>query len=350
MGGQCGYQYMLGRPGGGGGDAAPQTVTFAGLTQPSGRGICAVVVFIILLVLAFIIIANCFKKDSPLRGGGVTQQQQGQPFYAQGPNGELFLVYGDKAPKAHERGNKPTDAAPSHMENADLAQAAKLLGYGPGQQVAAADEEPVPRPQVNKPPSDMKCSLTQGPRPQGPDVPIPIDGSVYQPLSDWEGNTQTAGKIPAALVAMESNAGSPYQNASFKPSAATKEFYDAFNPQALSSMMPAAWRGGGDAKNCVQQSSYNGASTENAFDEFSRYSVSPMSAQRAEALRGTMRLSELSSTRNARTLGTTSLLREMVSPLSPIPVGSTNFAWGDSSERLAMIAAATGSYPDSVGC
>jgi len=114
--------------------------------------------------------------------------------------------------------------------------------------------------------------------------------------------------------------------------------------------MPASWRGGKDVQ-CIEPNSIkDGGPTETKYDEFGRYSISPMSAQHAESLRGTIRLSELSSTRNARTLGTPSLLRDMVSPISPIPIGSQQSTFLDSEARLSMIAAATGSYPDTIGC
>ena len=210
------------------------------------------------------------------------------------------------------------------------------------------DPPPSQPAQPLQPLQPMKCSVTQGPYPKSENQNT-MDGQNYQPLSDWGGLTQTNGKVPSSFVNSESMTGQTYDQAAFVPSEATKEFYDAYNPSKFTSMMPASWRGNDENKKSVETTG-NGEAVENNFEEFGRYSVSPMAAQNAESLRGTIRLSELSSTRNARTLGTQSLLREAVTPVGPVPIGSKNYAWGDSSERLAMVAAATGSYPSEIGC
>jgi hypothetical protein len=249
-------------------------------------------------------------------------------------DGVSFLVYGD--------GGAPSDP---------MGRVAQQVGYQPGSPVIAPKEQefPLPPPPQSKP-GGVQCSVTQGSRPPQPEIPPALDGNVYVPRADWGVLTQTSGKIPNSLTAKESNAGSPFESSSFKPSAATMNFYNAFNPASINSLMPASWRGSADQSPCVEEADYNSGPTTKKYDEFSRYSVSPMSAQHAESLRGTIRLSELSSTRNAKTLGVQSLLRNVVTPISPMPIGSSNYSWGDSDARLSMIAAATGSYPDEIGC
>ena len=319
----CGIRYIVSRP-----DttflsdprmaSARESLYTSSSSTP--RTVCGVIAFLALLFVAFVLLRHCMKGSSSSRNNGsavygAAGGQQQQPF-------------------------------------AQVEAAAQDMGFRAGQDVVARKAERVPLPEDPQPPKSMKCSVTQGQAPPGPDVKMAIDGSVYQPRTDWGVLTQTSGKIPSALVNTESNAGSPFEINSFVPSAATQEFYDTNNPSKLTSMMPASWRANGREANCVEPSSYNdgGGPTQAKYDDFGRYSVSPMSAQHAEALRGTIRLSELSSTRNARTLGTPSLLREMVTPVSPIPVGSDMMTFLDSEERLAMIAAATGQFPDTIGC
>ena len=144
--------------------------------------------------------------------------------------------------------------------------------------------------------------------------------------------------------------GTPYQADTFSPSEASAEFYQTFQPSGLASMMPANWRPEGQNCGAVAAAQAGAAPVDANFDEFSRYTVAPSQVQRAETLRGTIRLAELTSTRNARTLGEPSLLRNAVTPLSPIPIGSDNFVFQDSSQRLGYIAAATGRYPENIGC
>lgn len=144
--------------------------------------------------------------------------------------------------------------------------------------------------------------------------------------------------------------GTPYQAGAFAPSDASAEFYQTFQPSSLSSMMPANWRPSGQNCGAVAPAQAGASPVDTNFDEFSRYTVSPSQVQKAETLRGTIRLAELTSTRNSRTLGEPSLLRNAVTPLSPIPIGSNAFVFSDSSQRQGYIAAATGRYPDDIGC
>lgn len=146
----------------------------------------------------------------------------------------------------------------------------------------------------------------------------------------------------------------PYLDDAFAPSQATAEFYQTFNPISLSSLMPANWRPTG--KNCgavgpVSAAEAAGtAPADTRFDEFSRYTIAPDQVQRAETMRGTIRLSELTNTRNSRTLGMPSLLRNYVTPTGPTPIGNDAMLWNDSQQRQGYIAAATGRYPDQIGC
>lgn len=146
----------------------------------------------------------------------------------------------------------------------------------------------------------------------------------------------------------------PYMDDSFAPSQATAEFYQTFNPISLSSLMPANWRPTG--KNCgavgpVSAAQAAGtAPADTRFDEFSRYTIAPDQVQRAETMRGTIRLAELTNTRNSRTLGMPSLLRNYVTPTGPTPIGNDAMLWNDSQQRQGYIAAATGRYPDQIGC
>jgi len=144
--------------------------------------------------------------------------------------------------------------------------------------------------------------------------------------------------------------GAPYQAGAFAPSDASAEFYQTFQPSSLASMMPANWRPSGQNCGAVAPAQAGAAPVDTNFDEFSRYTVSPSQVQKAETLRGTIRLAELTSTRNSRTLGEPSLLRNAVTPLSPVPIGSEAFVFQDSQSRQAYIAAATGRYPDDIGC
>jgi hypothetical protein len=157
--------------------------------------------------------------------------------------------------------------------------------------------------------------------------------------------------IPDEMMGTRAMAGgTPYQPGAFSPSEATAEFYSTFQPSSLSSMMPANWRS--TAQNCgaVSAASAGASAVDTDFDEFSRYTVSPSQVQKAETMRGTIRLSEMTSSRNARTLGEPSLLRNAVTPTGPIPTGSAQFIFNDSSVRQGYIAAATGRYPTDISC
>ena len=306
----CGYKYVFARPDGLFPGGAQQTLLPQFSARRHGKTLCTWVLVLSLAFLAFILIRSCWTGNrqyaaaAPAKGFGITSPQ-----------------------------------------------AAEAMGYVPGAPVVAPKEQEVPLPpQQALPSGGVQCSITQGKRPPGPDAPVAMDGNVYSPRTDWGVLTQTAGKLPTSLTVKESNAGSRYETANFQPSAATMEFYNAFKPASINSLMPASWRGSTDQNCSVENADYNAGPTAKRYDEFSRYSISPMSAQHAEALRGTIRLSELSSTRNSKTLGVQSLLRNTVTPISPIPIGSTSYSWGDSDARLSMIAAATGSFPDEIGC
>lgn len=305
----CAYKYIVTRPGAQMFHTQPSPQ--ASSSMPRGKTICGVLFFILLLFLAWMLLRQCWAQP-PVIVGDLYADSNAQKT--------------QKIENSHQKMDFQTG----------VVQKQEHESFPPEQQV----------------PTAMKCSATHGARPQGAKVDMPLDGSIYQPRTDWGQLTQTSGKVPGALVNMESIAGSPYEMNSFAPSQATQEYYDAYNPSNLTSMMPASWRGAGENDGtCVEPNSYSDAAPSDVkYNEFGRYSVSPMSAQHAEALRGTIRLSELSSTRNARTLGTSSLLRESVTPISPVPIGSKQSTFLDSSSRLAMIAAATGSYPDEIGC
>lgn len=164
------------------------------------------------------------------------------------------------------------------------------------------------------------------------------------------GSTPNMGMPTSDEVISSRAGGAPYQSSAFAPSEVSAEFYATFQPSSLSQMMPANWRPNGQNCGAVAAAQAGASPVNTNFDEFSRYAVAPSQVQKAETLRGTIRLSELTNTRNSRTLGEPSLLRNAVTPLSPIPIGSTAFAWGDSQSRQGYIAAATGRYPEEVGC
>ncbi len=145
---------------------------------------------------------------------------------------------------------------------------------------------------------------------------------------------------------------SPYLDVTFAPSQATADFYETFKPTSLGSLMPANWRP--SDKNCsslgaLSATESSPAVADTRFDEFSRYTIAPDQMKRAEKMRGTIRLSEMTSTRNSRTLGTPSLLRNYVTPTGPTPIGNGAMLWNDSHQRQGHIAAATGRYPDLIG-
>jgi hypothetical protein len=118
---------------------------------------------------------------------------------------------------------------------------------------------------------------------------------------------------------------------------ATKEYYDTFNDTKLTDLMPASWKNDGCQKDDP--------------DQFARFSVSPKALQKSEDIRGFMRLWELDRSPNGRISGTTSLLRNAVTPLrKPIPIGDAQFAFLDSGMRQDLIQQAVGSYPSNVSC
>lgn len=185
-----------------------------------------------------------------------------------------------------------------------------------------------------------------------PNAGTGINNSIGRAVSTPNVGLPLADEVTPAGKALSASA--PYLDDSFAPSQATAEFYQTFNPISLSSLMPANWRPTG--KNCgavAPASAAQAAGTAPAdtrFDEFSRYTIAPDQVQRAETMRGTIRLSELTNTRNSRTLGMPSLLRNYVTPTGPTPIGNDAMLWNDSQQRQGYIAAATGRYPDQIGC
>jgi hypothetical protein len=170
----------------------------------------------------------------------------------------------------------------------------------------------------------------------------------FAPLTSDDGVPASA-EITSAGRLKSSSA--PYLDEAFAPSPATAAFYETFNPISLGSLMPANWRP--SDKNCSSLGALSATESSPAadarFDEFSRYTIAPDQMKRAEKMRGTMRLSEMTSTRNSRTLGTPSLLRNYVTPTGPTPIGNGAMLWNDSHQRQGHIAAATGRYPDQIG-
>ena len=137
----------------------------------------------------------------------------------------------------------------------------------------------------------------------------------------------------------------------FELSDASKEFVAAFAPNGLAKSMPPSWRNAKEmSKTGVSSASYNSEPNAKAFDEFSRYTVTPNASHRAESLRGAMRLPELSSARNYKALGAPNYLLEQMFPTKPKPIGFANMPFLDSSARLARVAAATGEYPSEIKC
>lgn len=160
----------------------------------------------------------------------------------------------------------------------------------------------------------------------GPSVPRPVDSPV---LRAQPGLAPVVSQLDDSL---------------YRPSEVSQGYLQAFNPTSLKSLMPESWKAEAGASTCK-------AADDDAYSEFSRYSVSPSAVARSDKLKSTMRLSE--NTRNGlgRTLGYQSLLRNYVTPLvSPANVGRKAFTFNDSQVRQSYIAAVTGAYPDELGC
>lgn len=120
-----------------------------------------------------------------------------------------------------------------------------------------------------------------------------------------------------------------------------QEYMAAYNPTGLASVMPAGWRAGGlDAK----------APSNDAYAEFSRYSITPEAVARSENVRSALRLSENTRQGMGRTLGYQSLLRNYVTPVGPQPIGDKSMLFNDSSVRQSYIASVTGAFPDLGQC
>lgn len=215
------------------------------------------------------------------------------------------------------------------------------------------------------PPRDLRCGIPGSEAPH-PDMsqdemrrrstetaviaPVPNASTGISNSAGRVGSTPNMGLPTPDQVIGSRAGGAPFQSSAFAPSEISAEFYATFQPSSLSQMMPANWRPNGQNCGAVAPAQAGASPVNTNFDEFSRYAVVPSQVQKAETLRGTIRLAELTNTRNSKTLGEPSLLRNAVTPLSPIPIGSTAFPWGDSQSRQGYIAAATGRYPDDVGC
>ncbi len=171
----------------------------------------------------------------------------------------------------------------------------------------------------------------------------PVSGYVAHPGSSQ--NTPD----PVGTLSFTPNvsfpSGAPYMANSFAPSSATAEFYQTFNPQSLSQMMPASWRpqqAKGQKESCDPQ--------DPRFNAFSRYTISPEAVQRAENMEGIIRLRESSMTTNSKALGMPNLLGNAVIPLKAVPIGDSAFFCNDSQLRQGYIASATGAYPVETNC
>lgn len=120
-----------------------------------------------------------------------------------------------------------------------------------------------------------------------------------------------------------------------------KEYMQAYNPTGLAAVMPAGWK--------TKKPSCEGSGA-GAFAEFSRYSITPEAVAKSENMRSVLRLSENTRQNYGRIVGYTSLLRNSVTPVGPVPIGSDAFIFNGSELRDSYIAAATGKFPDLATC
>jgi hypothetical protein len=217
------------------------------------------------------------------------------------------------------------------------------LGYCLCKPILYGQSNPSPTP-------DLRCGHDVGPKPPQ----LSSDELRQRADQVFIASPQPQGGIANLPFSMgmaepETASGAPFLSEAFEPSDQSAEFFETFGGVSnLASQMPANWR---NTQDCPAVAPQAGSAVEQtAFDEFSRYTITPSALQKSEILRGTIRLAELSSTRNARTLGSQSLLRNAVTPLKPVPIGSSNFVFMDSDARLGYIAAAAGRYPKMDTC
>ena len=167
----------------------------------------------------------------------------------------------------------------------------------------------------------------------------PMNSSTYgSPITRTsQGSVQASGTTLGNVSLQKTFAPSDISEKLWQDSDATKEYYASQKTTKLDDIMPASWKS--------EKTSCGGAA-----DEFTKFSVSKEGLEKAEALRGTIRLSENSRSANGRIVGHTSLLRNAVTPTKPIPIGDTQFTFLDSQTRQNLIAEATGKYPEDVSC
>lgn len=134
-------------------------------------------------------------------------------------------------------------------------------------------------------------------------------------------------------------------DSAFDMSDAGREYLEAYQPKGLSSVMPAGWKSGKSGVDGEADDSETGP-----FAEFSRYSITPQAVERSEKLRSVLRLSENTRQGQGRTLGFQSLLRNLVTPIGPQPIGDKAMLWNDSSTRQGFIADSIGKFPDVANC
>ena len=139
-------------------------------------------------------------------------------------------------------------------------------------------------------------------------------------------------KVASAFIG--DTIGCQIDDMTYSPSSDTAQYYTEFHPNSLENTMPAGWRS--NAKNI----------DDGVYKEFNRYVVSPSHMKKAEAIRSSLRLGQLSRDGLSRSLGQRSLLRDYVTPMGPNPLNNTAMLFNDSSVRQNQIASATGQYPD----
>ena len=195
--------------------------------------------------------------------------------------------------------------------------------------------------------SEMEESLavygdTSGPRCPPDSAPIPLSPpDLVPPIEAYRPPQPDQGVVPATPNIAFPAGGVAFDSEVFLPSEATEEYYQTFNPRDLSSAMPLSWRP--SPPQCPVED-------QEAFDEFSRYAISPGQLSKSTSMAAVMRLAESTREGNSRTLGSQSLLRNAVTPTSPIPTGNSEFVFLDSSVRQGYIAAATGRFPSTISC
>ena len=196
---------------------------------------------------------------------------------------------------------------------------------------------------------DLRCALPGGGEPREKQNMADLRAGAMQPVQGYlSHSTASSGAAdPSGTLTSTANvafpSGAPFLDGAFEPSDTTAEFYNTFNPQSLSQMMPSNWRQ--DGESCKSLDADKGQ-----FSQFSRYSISPDKVKKSEGMRGMMRLRENTMTTNSKTLGMPNLLLNAVHPLRATPIGANQFIFQDSQLRQAYIAAATGSFPTETSC